>query len=119
MRRGTYLALARSGNVRGHLGHLNVPSISDMGAMSSAIVRGTRGPGRKRTQGLDIGPFIDSEDVAVSEKGDIEVWFPLSSSNEGLERSGSGESAERERSRTIPSSATYWLGSETNSARSR
>jgi hypothetical protein len=65
------------------------------------------------------GPLLDSADVVVCEKGEIEVWSPLLSSSEGLQIPGLRESAEREWSRTIPSSAACWLVSETSSVRSR
>jgi hypothetical protein len=33
----------------------------------------------------DIDPFTDSRAVVLHEEGEIEVWFALSSSSEGLE----------------------------------
>jgi hypothetical protein len=67
----------------------------------------------------DNDPFTDSRAVVLLEEGEIEVWFVLSSSSEGLEGVETNELAEEERSRTTPpTTETHWLASETDSVRS-
>jgi hypothetical protein len=81
-------------------------------------VRGDDGAGDVSCPSID--PFTDSRAVALLEEGEIEVWFGLSLSNEGLEGVETEESAEEERSRTTPpTTETHWLASETDSVRSR
>jgi hypothetical protein len=46
-------------------------------------VRGDDGAGDVSRPGID--PFTESRAVALLEEGEIEVWFALSSSSEGLE----------------------------------
>lgn len=78
-----------------------------------------RDGGVKDGSRLDIDPLIDSKFVDPCGEGDIEVWFPLSSSIEGLETGESREVLEEEEFRTAQPPATYWLASETDSVRSR
>jgi len=78
-----------------------------------------RGDGVKDGSRLDIDSSIDSEIIGPRGEGDMEVWFPLSSSNEGFETVEAKEISEGDRFRTPQPPATYWLASETDSVRSR
>jgi len=118
---GSYLAFANPGNFLGHLGHMYWPFGRFIGATAWTLgpasgVRGDDGAGYVSCPSID--PFTDSRAVVLLE-GEIEVWFALSSSNEGLESVEADELAERERSRTTPpTTETHWLASETDSVRS-
>ena len=75
---------------------------------------------RKGTQRtLTIDPFKVWRGVVDCDSGDIEVWFPLSSSNEGLEKEPGEVLGTRETSRTALSTASFWLASETDLEQSR
>jgi len=120
---GSYLAFANPGNFLGHLGHMYWPFGRCIGATAWTLgpacgVRGNDGARDGSCPGID--PFTDSRAVVLLEEGEIEVWFALSSSSEGLEGVETDELAERERSRTTPpTTETHWLASETDSVRSR
>lgn len=116
------MSLACSVKFLGQFGHVNLPV--DGGESGTTLwILGTiskiRGGCVKDESRLDIDPFIDSKFVDPCGEGEMEVWFPLSSSSEGLETVEPIEVSEREGYRTAQPPVTYWLASETDSVRSR
>jgi hypothetical protein len=84
----SYLAFANPGNFLGHLGHMYCPFGRCKGATAWTLgpacgVRGDDGARDGSCPGVD--PFTDSRAVVLLEEAEIEVWFALSSSSEGLE----------------------------------
>lgn len=106
-----YLALANAENFLGHCEHEKWPLGSDMGATTAVLgpATGFGCGGVAEELWTGIGPWLGAESVDACEKGDTEVWFPLSSSSKGLEKeepSEFGESVGMELFRTTPPSAT-------------
>ena len=108
---GSYLALAKLRNFRGHRGQPERPSGSDMGTTTMPL-RGRSGCSCERSVGDHEEPIpgfeaaFGSALIIACEKGDIEVRFSLSSSIEGLENEESGDITVIEPFRTTPPSAT-------------
>lgn len=116
----THLASPSSGKDLGHFGHLKRPFGRGKGTTSWVTSPAAdRGGGVKDASLLDIDPFKVCRGVVDCDSGDMEVWYPLSSSNEGLETESEGMSGTKETSCTALSTASFWLASETNLERSR
>ncbi|KAE8442837.1 hypothetical protein EG329_002809 [Mollisiaceae sp. DMI_Dod_QoI] len=106
--------------VLGQFGHVSLPAIK--GGRGSTIwmpASALRGDGVNDEGRLDVRSFIDSKIVDPCGEGEMKVWFPLSSSNEGFESVEAKEESEEDRFRTAQPPAMYWLVSETKSVRSR